>query len=90
VPKDLNEIKYEMANMAEKTGQLEDTLAAIATFMAETKEQPPSPAPTQSPAPAPVPLSMEQQFSAFVTAQQKKEAPKEQSAIDKAVARALG
>jgi hypothetical protein len=62
---------------------LEDTLISIAAFMAGTKQQPPAPAP------APAPLSMEQQFAAFVAAQQWKEAPKDQSAIDKAVARAL-
>ena len=33
---------------------------------------------------------MEQQFAAFVASQQQKEAPKEQSAINKAVAKALG
>jgi hypothetical protein len=86
VDEELNEIKYEMANMAEKTEQLEDALVSIAAFMAGTKQQPPAPAP----APASALLSMEQQFAAFVAAQQRKEAPKEQSAIDKAVARALG
>jgi hypothetical protein len=66
--------------MAEKTEQLEDALVSIAAFMAGTNQQPPAPAP----------LSMEQQFAAFVAAQQRKEAPKEQSTTDKAVARALG
>jgi hypothetical protein len=82
VDEELNEIKYKMANIAEKTEQLEDALVSIAAFMAGTKQQPP--------APALAPLSMEQQFAAFVAAQQRKEAPKEQSAIDKAVACALG
>jgi hypothetical protein len=79
-------MKYEMANMVEKTQQLEEALVTMAAFMAEAKQQPPAPAPT----PPPAPLSMEQQFVAFVAAQQQKEAPKEQSAIDKAVAKALG
>jgi hypothetical protein len=84
VDEELNEIKYEMADMAEKTEQLEGALVSTAAFMAGTKKQPPAPAPV------PAPLSMEQQFAVLVAAQQKKEAPKEQSAIDKAVARALG
>jgi hypothetical protein len=78
VDEELNEIKYKMANMAEKTGKLEDALVSIMAFMAGTLQQPPAP------------LSMEQQFAAFVAAQQRKEAPKEKSAIDKAVAHALG
>jgi hypothetical protein len=82
VDEELNEIKYEVANMAEKTEQLEDALVSIAAFMAGTKHQPP--------APAPAPLSMEQKNSAFVAAQQRKEAPKEQSAINKAIVCALG
>jgi hypothetical protein len=84
VDEELNEIKYEMANMAEKTEQLEDALVSIAAFMAGTKQQPPAPAPV------PAPLSMEHQFAAFVAAQQRKQEPKEQSAIDKAFSRALG
>jgi hypothetical protein len=75
-----------MANMVEKTQQLEEALVTMAAFMAEAKQPPPVPAPT----PPPAPLSMEQQFAAFVAAQQQKEAPKEQSAIGKAVAKALG
>jgi hypothetical protein len=66
-------MKYEMANMVEKTQQLEEVLVTMAAFMAEAKQQPPAPAPT----PPPAPLSMEQQFAAFVAAQQQKEAPKE-------------
>jgi hypothetical protein len=79
-------MRYEMANMVEKTQQLEEALVTMAAFMAEAKQQPPAPAPPTPPAP----LSMEQQFAAFVAPQQQKEAPKEQSAIDKAVAKALG
>jgi hypothetical protein len=86
VDKELNGMKDEMAKMVEKTQQLEEALVTMAAFMAEAKQQPPVPAPTLPPAP----LSMEQQFAAFVAAQQQKEAPKEQSAIDEAVAKALG
>jgi hypothetical protein len=86
VDEELNGMKYEMANMVEKTQQLEEALVAMAAFMAEAKQPPPAPAPT----PPPATLSMEQQFATFVAAQQQKEAPKEQSAINKAVAKALG
>jgi hypothetical protein len=66
VDEELNGMKYEMANMVEKTQQLEEALVTMATFMAEAKQQSPAPAPT----PPPAPLSMEQQFAAFVAAQQ--------------------
>jgi hypothetical protein len=85
VDDELHGIKYEMANMAEKAQQFEEALVTMAAFMAEAKQPAPAPAPTP-----PAPLSMEQQFAAFVAAQQQKEAPKEQSAIDTAVAKALG
>jgi hypothetical protein len=85
VDEELNGMKCEIENMAEKTQQLEEALIAMVAFMAEAKQPPPTPAPT----PSPVPFSMEQQFAAFVAAQQQQEAPKEQSAIDKAVTRAL-
>jgi hypothetical protein len=56
VDEELNGMKYEMANMVEKTQQLEKALITMAAFMAEAKQQPPVPAPT----PPPAPLSMEQ------------------------------
>jgi hypothetical protein len=64
VDEELNDMKYEMANMVEKTQQLEEALVTMAAFMAEAKQQPPAP----TPPPPPAPLSMEQQFAAFVAA----------------------
>jgi hypothetical protein len=65
VDKELEGIKYEIANMAAKNQQLEEALVTMATFMKESKQAPAStPAPAPAPAPAPSPpaqSSLEQQ-----------------------------
>lgn len=86
VDEELEGIKYDIANMAEKNRELEEALVAVATFMKTA-----TPAPAQAPAPPPE-QTLEQQFAAFVASksQQRPTPTPELTAIEKAVAKALG